>query len=306
MWLKSYLNLGPDRPLWASVADALFAGNVPRSEDSVDPKVRMNIFLQSWKSKATEKAGVCPDLLQLQSTAKKYGVRPEGLAFTKDLVRQRPIWFHSDADPKIRRHAHGRAAVCLRDNHGVRSVGDAERVAARLVSPLHQPNSECECTSCMEVENETGCLHPHECSNKAKALLRLLPPKWHPGFAPEGVPDDGEDAEDESGARFRRHIVTDGPLADIFRIFTTGPRVGELPDLEPPSRDGNVLLLAVKGCCMNSSKDNARAGAGIFCGENRAKDRGVRVPPPLPQSSQSAEWLAVKEVAESDPQPRPM
>lgn len=59
MWLKSYLDLGPERPLWALVADALFALNANNSY----PELRQNIFLQSWK--ASKPSKLCPDLKQL-------------------------------------------------------------------------------------------------------------------------------------------------------------------------------------------------------------------------------------------------
>lgn len=47
MWLKSYLNFGPDRPLWVLVVDVLIALNVPSSEERVDPRISLSLFLQS-------------------------------------------------------------------------------------------------------------------------------------------------------------------------------------------------------------------------------------------------------------------
>ncbi|KAF8059613.1 hypothetical protein FPV67DRAFT_1373029, partial [Lyophyllum atratum] len=286
--LKSYLDLGPNRPLWASVADALFALKTPLSEGKVDPKVRLNIFLQSWKSRATEKSGICPDLLQLLTTARKYGVRPEGIAFSKDIVQQRPIWYHSDADPKIRRHAHGRTAVCLRDKHGVRTVGDAEKWAIRLTDSSHRVDPSCECPSCMQVEEDVGCLHPHDCCEKAKQLLQFLPPKWNPTTAPNEetrVPGDSNDSE---WIVFQRGLVTSGPLADIFRIFTSGRTVGGLPTLSPPTNSDREL-------CINNGDDDAQAGAGVFCEADHPLNRSIKVPAAFVQSNQSAEMLALKE-----------
>ncbi|KAE9404983.1 hypothetical protein BT96DRAFT_812721 [Gymnopus androsaceus JB14] len=48
MWLKKYLDFGPERRMWALIADALFALKVPTSERNVNPEVCMNIFLQLW------------------------------------------------------------------------------------------------------------------------------------------------------------------------------------------------------------------------------------------------------------------
>jgi hypothetical protein len=42
MWLKEYLNLGPDRALWGYIGDTIYTVKVPNSEKNVDPRVRIN------------------------------------------------------------------------------------------------------------------------------------------------------------------------------------------------------------------------------------------------------------------------
>jgi hypothetical protein len=49
MWLKSYLNFGPDTALWAKYGDALFAIKVPQGELS-EISVRENTLFQSWST----------------------------------------------------------------------------------------------------------------------------------------------------------------------------------------------------------------------------------------------------------------
>lgn len=164
MWLKLYLNLGPDRPLWASLVDTLIALNVPASERHVDLSARINAFLQSWKPMRRSRTGLNEDILSLHQTAKKFGVRPE--VISKDLQRLRPIWYHSDADRKIRYLNHG-VSTCLRENHKVLTVGDAEA----LMLPDHRPTDECECKACNSIEEETGCLSPHSYASRASELL---------------------------------------------------------------------------------------------------------------------------------------
>lgn len=134
MWLKSYLSFGPERPLWALGADEIFAINVPQFEENVDKRVRKNIFLQSWglsKAKSTQphwQMRVYPDLLHLQGIAEKHGLRPEGLAFSQEIVQAHPIWYHGDADRKIRLLNHGAASNCLKEKHAVWTAGDAEHL----------------------------------------------------------------------------------------------------------------------------------------------------------------------------------
>ncbi|KAF8902959.1 hypothetical protein CPB84DRAFT_1678498 [Gymnopilus junonius] len=79
MWLKTYLDLSPTRPTWALVADSLMAENTPMSNSNVSQSIKMNYFLQSWKTRQT---GNIPRSIKcLLSTAKKFGLRAEGIAF---------------------------------------------------------------------------------------------------------------------------------------------------------------------------------------------------------------------------------
>ena len=73
-----------------------------------------------WKTR------VYPDLLCLQEIAGKYSLRPEGLAFSLEIVQARPIWYHSDANRKVHLLNHGAASNCLKEHHAVWTVGDAE------------------------------------------------------------------------------------------------------------------------------------------------------------------------------------
>ncbi|KAF5376091.1 hypothetical protein D9615_007753 [Tricholomella constricta] len=301
MWLKSYLNLGPDRPLWALVADTLLARDTPASEGNVDPKVRQNIFLQSWTSSKHKK--VCPDLLELQEIGKKYGVRAEGIVFPKNILRERVIWYHSEADPKIRRLNSSKASACLKDNHGLMTVGNAEVIAEMLLDPHHQAHNECECTGCIHMDEILGCKYPHACATRARDLLNTLPPKWDPRVVPDNLvenrtPDDEHD-EDPDWIPFQRCLPTVDSLADVFRVFTEGDTTGALPVLEPPVDSENTTTIATDGSCFNNGDDNAYAGAGIFYSENHPRNMSLRVPETFVQSNQTAELFALKAAVET-------
>ncbi|KAF8059889.1 hypothetical protein FPV67DRAFT_1424514, partial [Lyophyllum atratum] len=294
-WLASYLSFGPDRPLWALVADELFALNVPQTELRVDKRARKNIFLQSWESsraRSTQlswRTRVYPDLLRLQGIAEKYGLRPEGMMFTKDIVCARPIWYHSNAARRIRFMNQGAASKCLKDNHAVWSVGDAESLAKRLNSPNHCASSECECATCLEVESQYGCMNPHGCFSRAKSLLDALPPKWDP----RAMIEMDQLAEDpEEWTIFWREIVTEGSLAEIFRIFTSGEVSNELPDLVFDTAPTHSVVVATDGSCSKNGEEITSAGAGVFCDPIHPLNSCTKVPLELPQSNQSAELFA--------------
>lgn len=109
-WMRDYLTLGSERPLWAEVADAMLAHNTPKTEDQILEETRMNVFLQSWVTKVSE---IPLHLKEAFKATKKYGIHWEGLTFHNDVLRDMPIWNHSEADPHIRRLNHSKASECL-------------------------------------------------------------------------------------------------------------------------------------------------------------------------------------------------
>ncbi|KAJ7172986.1 hypothetical protein C8R43DRAFT_874076, partial [Mycena crocata] len=120
-WLKSYLTFGPTRPLWAFVADELQALNILGKYDkAVKKDMRLNVFLQSWNSKA---AGNLPeDLEKMMKTALKRDVKMEGLAFERETIRGIPIWYHFKSTANRGSFNRGQATLCLRHKHGTRTV----------------------------------------------------------------------------------------------------------------------------------------------------------------------------------------
>ncbi|KAJ7429204.1 hypothetical protein B0H11DRAFT_1641344, partial [Mycena galericulata] len=297
MWLKAYLDLSPDRAMWGNVADAIFATRVPNSEKNVDKKVRQNPFLQSWKTSCGAKTKIKPELKSLLDTAKTFQVRPEGLAFSRAILRDMPIWYHREAESGIRRMNHSDASECLRDKHGVRSVGDAEKFARCRTARGHQPRSNCACAKCEQARTDSGCEDPHSCYQKAHELLNKLPYKWDPR---REQPEDYESQEsgnpdDEGWIVFDKSITTNGPLANIFRIFTEGVVTNEVPDLRPDDSYATEETVATDGSCLNNGQDDASAGAGIYFEADDPRNKAIKLPQTLDQSNQTAELVAVKE-----------
>lgn len=293
MWLKSYLNLGPDRALWAFVADATMAAKTPISENNVNEKVRMNPLLQSWKTSTGNGKNISPDIRNLISTSETLKVRPEGLAFSREILRQMPIWYHREADKKIRSLNHAATSDCLRDKHGVLLVGEAEKIARCENTAGHLPTDECECVTCNEMEEESGCQTPHSCILKAKQLLNTLPVKWVPRKEqPEDYEKEVAEGEDDEGwITFNPNVTVHGTLADIFRIFTEGNICNNVPDLRPDDVPIDEEIAATDGSCFNNGQDNASAGAGIFYEDQDPRNRAIKIPPTIIQSNQTAEMV---------------
>ncbi|KAJ3845828.1 hypothetical protein EV368DRAFT_20285, partial [Lentinula lateritia] len=158
-WLQSYLDFSENRATWAYVADALIAHHIPKSEMNIENRDKINIFLQSWR---TDKSKLPTDLQNLLTVAEKYGVRMEGLAFSRDIIRQMPIWLHIEA-VKLRRLNRSREVECLKSNHNVQTVGDAETIARKLRTTRHTNRSDCKCTACTEIRRTSICKNPGRC-----------------------------------------------------------------------------------------------------------------------------------------------
>ncbi|THU83858.1 hypothetical protein K435DRAFT_733727, partial [Dendrothele bispora CBS 962.96] len=301
MWLKSYLSFGPDRPIWASFADALFALRVPCSERNVDPDIRQNIFLQTWNTYTNNMQ--TPDLKILTDTAKKFGLRIEGMAFSRSIIRQMPIWYHKEADSIIRTLNHTQASQCLKKNHAVRTVGDTETLANMLQNDQHTMENNCNCECCTHLRTNPHCEHPHSCMKQALKLINTLPPKWDPrSILPEDYQKKPQ-RTDPDWIPFDARITTNGSLADVFRIFTDSSviPINTLPDLRrqvPENADTGNIIVATDGSCYNNGEDNARAGAGIYVSPDHQMNRSAKLPLYIGQSNQNGEIVAAKLAAE--------
>jgi len=301
MWLKSYLNFGVDRPMWAFVANRLIASASTAKEKNIDDDIKINLFLQTWN---TKKQSLPDDLENMISIATKYRVRLEGRAFARNILRQMPIWFHIQSN-EIRKYNHGRESHCLRANHKIKTVGKMENLALCLQDPNHKNRRDCRCENCKSARDIVGCKNPHKCFVRAHKLLACLPDKWNPMKA---QPEDYENIENNAGglniARnvqiFNHRISITGSLSDAFRIFTDGDVCNETPQISwnPPGIDTTQIQVFTDGSCTNNGDENAKAGAGIFIAKNDSRNRDIRILNELEQTNQTGEIIAIKEAAE--------
>lgn len=139
-WAKEYLHFGPDCPTWALVADEILVRGTSQAESRTPKSLRVNMFLQSWKPMTT---AIPTRLKETFKTTKKYGLRREGIAFSRDILRDMPIWQHGEADPKLHRLNHSIASKCLHDNHKVLTVGDTEYIANLASDAGHSLTRHC-------------------------------------------------------------------------------------------------------------------------------------------------------------------
>ncbi|KAK0438564.1 hypothetical protein EV421DRAFT_1891912 [Armillaria borealis] len=219
------------------------------------------------------------DLQRICDSANETGVRAEGIAFSQDIIRSRPIWYHSKADPRIR------LLTNLRENHKLRLVGEAEEISYLLDDPNHKSarrGQRCQCYLYLAMSENLGCIgRAKACMLRAKELLDTLPERWDPRWKTMKSPPPQQLDE---GFEFDRRVTTHGSLADVFRIIS-------LANVEE-------IIAATDGSCIDDGTDTARARAGIYVeGENGMK-LAIRIPSNIPQTNQVGEAITTKELAD--------
>ncbi|KAH9925439.1 uncharacterized protein BXZ73DRAFT_23426, partial [Epithele typhae] len=174
----------------------------------------------------------------------------------------------------------------------------------------------CPCNSCIETKENTGCLNPHKCFERAKAYLDTLTPKWDPRGECQ---EDHEKAQIEETRRifkeeeevviFNPSVTTSGNMSTTLRIFTNFSKEN------PPNKgkhinkfeaEGEIQYLATDGSCLKNGEEDAQAGAGVFGGENHDMNRIIRLPPYIEQTNQTGEGIATLTASEIADLRRPL
>ncbi|KAJ6527531.1 hypothetical protein B0H19DRAFT_969904, partial [Mycena capillaripes] len=311
-WLKTYLSFGPDRPLWCFVADELLAKKSVTADLSVDEAMKFNAYLQSWAPYQSAVTLGSKDLADMMAVGRKYGVTMEAMAVSRKLQDSMPIWYHKfSGGDRTLFNTKPYVVKCLKENHRIRYVKDARMLARKIGTPRHKNRIDCRCASCRVSRELTGCMHPNKCYAKAQELLNSLEYKWDPRMM---QPEDYEEYQkpaapgESDTAEFDSRITTDGTLADAFRIFTQGyaNQTQAAPDTQFAINQALEVTVYTDGSAVDNETDNVKAGAGVYFGENDARNMAIRVPRNLGPSNQVGEILAIKEAVEAAPLDAPL
>ncbi|KAH9856443.1 hypothetical protein C2E23DRAFT_722302, partial [Lenzites betulinus] len=291
------MKTGEDRPLWASVADALYAKTVPKDTPLKERELRVNPFAQNWTPKMT---ALPEDLKAMVKVAKKYQLTFGGPAIGREVSRAMPMWAHVKvSEGEMKKVTKKSAALtCLRKNHRVSTVGECESLAKTRYARGHLRRATCTCTECERQVTESRCANPDRCYQKAARLLDVLPEKWDPR---KRQPEDQEDEDwnwlkenSEDRTPFDVRTTVKGPMQNAIRMFVSESGCdGPANITEKLIRGGRLLTVATDGACLSNGAASAKAGAGVYVEENEELRRAVRVPATLPQTNQMAETIAM-------------
>jgi hypothetical protein len=124
-------------------------------------------------------------------------------------------------------------------------------------------------------------------------LLDALEEKWDPREPqPEDYEDGPVEGADEETVEFDARVTTHGTIADTFRIFTnTAPK--NLHDSSSDTRhapdpDEGPIKVYTDGSAQNNGGENARAGAGIYFGDDDPRNRAIRIPDNLKKNMKAS------------------
>ena len=303
-WLKTYLDLSNQRPMWAKLVDILIDAVAP---PNTNPQVRINTFLQSWNppmrgNRATRLNG---HVMRMLKVARKYGLTFTAIRLSPHLKTQLPAWYHTHADHRPMR---GQTAVCLIRTHHAKTVADLLGMLNRIRNEPypypHIPSQWCLCRECVH-DRTKGCKKPHACANEALEKIRtiypvmnpLYPNTWHGNLSLTS-----SRKRMNSLARSRNDAILFDPsitsknnLSECFRIFVD-------PNIKPknPARrrvtPGTALrhlktTIHTDGASLNNGKMNARCGSGVWFAQNDPRNSASRIPGEK-QSNQIGELAA--------------
>jgi ribonuclease HI len=190
-----------------------------------------------------------------------------------------------------------------RTKHKIITVGDLTNLIQSM--PRHHCNDKitCSCGWCRTTKQDTGCKQPFRCCRRAISALQNIRGNWDPT-----TPDDETYLSNPSPEEVRNHNANREELDEWlfdpftktesithgFRAFTIADEI----DNSPPARAYRQDTLAVEttvytdGSCSGQGSTEARAGSGIWFGEDDISNISTRVPGKA-QSNQVAELYAI-------------
>ncbi|KAK0452738.1 uncharacterized protein EV420DRAFT_1223420, partial [Desarmillaria tabescens] len=305
MKLKSYLNFDADRPLAGFVKDAIINKHVKNGKPS--PNVMANTVLQTWHVNVRPNSRLPRHIAGMLRVAGELNMRLDMQMPSQEVHRQIPIWHHIGFKEKTQKRYGSKAYKCLAMNHRVETAGEAADATKCLSDMTHTSQKNCKCDSCRRDRMERGCENPHKCAVAAKNVLDKLVEKWDPrrpnvdnekGLSPADKEHNLEESENNGVIRFDPGMDNEDSLTDGIRIFTSGwdtcPRQASRNGRPETNGEdaGTISVAYTDGSAYNNGTAEARAGAGVWFGDNDERNISIRLPGPH-QTNNSGEIRAV-------------
>lgn len=304
---QKYYMTGNGRPRWAFVVDEIISANIKATGQVDEPSI-ISPHLQDLCIKPRSKEFPIPSkIAQMLKMAAKYNIIFDPPALSEELKANLPMWYHisgittmTSAPDRGGSRPHNTnwnnllEAKCLWTAHTVRTVGDATAIAGILSNNDHKPRKNCKCGSCKQAR-ENGCQNPNACMARAKKLIDQLPTKFKPDPPPVLVPHQLVDAVvgPTFGPAFNKNTVV-GHLNRCFHVFGTCQKTLDTPLPNNPSIVHPFpTKIYTDGSCKNNGDADAKAGAGVWHGEDDPLNIAFKIPENIAQSNNTGELIAI-------------
>ena len=99
MWLKYYLNIGSNRPMWGFFADVIIGDNIPQHQQiDEDPELRIMPIIQMWDARATQST-LLKDLKTMLKLTQEFNVQVSASNPSQVAGLNLPIWYQVHSNP---------------------------------------------------------------------------------------------------------------------------------------------------------------------------------------------------------------
>ena len=291
MWIKTYLDFSPTRPLWAKITDLIIDASMPQGPTT---QTRINCFLQTWNppQRGVRAAKLDEDTTRMLRAAKTYHVNFAAIRMNAHLKAQLPAWHHLGSE---NRPINNNAARCLIHKHETKTIADLIRIATRLRNPgpddPHRQSNYCRCRDCHD-DREKNCWTPHECAQEALTRIQNTFPKFNPlahdahhgdlSLTPARKFRNNAARQSEGEILFDPSITSRNDLTECFRVFTDPELISRNPAKRQISDGPNLrherLEVYTDGACYNNGKLNAKCGGGVRFGQNDERNLAISTP----------------------------
>ncbi|KAF5381553.1 hypothetical protein D9615_005523 [Tricholomella constricta] len=312
--LRSYLRFDDERPRWAKVADELMGRNISTRRRVRDETSIVNPYLQNYTVKTRMSNTTLPEsLIRMLRTADKHNVSFAPIALSTELKNEMPMWYHVGVTNNKTLINNDDWARCQRHNHKITTVGEMLTYINKRPTPgerTHKERVNCAC-KCCQRSRRLGCQNPDKCRKVGKKSLNALSDKWHPKsnlelqVAPnDELPEIGQRGEDtDSPITFNQNYITQDNLTNGIRVFINDKTQTNSP--ATPIRDNTdntpEIRVWTDGSCIANGDENARAGSGLWYGENDQRNLAIKLPLDMEQSNNSGEAAAILIAARNAP-----
>ena len=298
MWVKQYLNMGPNCPKWTYMMDEILRIERPKkAKETYQMIEKWNPLIQRWHPN-TRSTNILKRVHNALRLSKKYKVELKALELNNDTWCNMPVWLH--------RKACKDRAKCLKSRHKTHYMRQLMEMLENI------PNEHRRTNFCSIKASLQGCTHPNRCLKTTRKLLEALAPRWRP-----------KDQETQENENINTPIAANENISEgitvitareetnrreSIRIFTDREDLLNASVLEEQTNKTHPtteLIIYTDGSCVNNGTEEAKAGSRVWYGAQDPQNTAIRVPGKK-QSNQIGELVAILHAVKTAPANRPI